>query len=42
MVAVIQRFSVFQATILYPMRIRDITRFGYSEELFPNQALQDE
>ena len=28
--------------ILYPMRIRDITRFGYTEELFPGQALQDE
>ncbi|MDO8810869.1 MAG: peptide deformylase [Gallionella sp.] len=28
--------------ILYPMRIRDITRFGYTEELFPDQALQDE
>jgi len=28
--------------ILYPMRIRDITRFGYTEALFPGQALQDE
>lgn len=28
--------------ILYPMRIRDITQFGYTEELFPGQALQDE
>lgn len=28
--------------ILYPMRIRDITRFGYTEELFPGQAMQDE
>ena len=28
--------------ILYPMRIRDITQFGYTEELFPDQALQDE
>lgn len=28
--------------ILYAMRIRDITRFGYTEELFPGQALQDE
>ncbi|OGA33907.1 MAG: peptide deformylase, partial [Betaproteobacteria bacterium RIFCSPLOWO2_12_61_14] len=26
--------------ILYPMRIRDITKFGYTEELFPGQALQ--
>jgi len=28
--------------ILYPMRIRDITKFGYAEELFPGQVLQDE
>lgn len=28
--------------ILYPMRMRDITRFGYTEELFPGQDLQDE
>lgn len=28
--------------ILYPMRIRDITQFGYTEELFPGQTLQDE
>ena len=28
--------------ILYPMRIRDMTKFGYTEELFPGQALQDE
>ena len=28
--------------ILYPMRIRDITKFGYTEELFPGQASQDE
>ncbi|HYR06044.1 MAG TPA: peptide deformylase [Gallionella sp.] len=28
--------------ILYPMRIRDITKFGYAEELFPGQSLQDE
>ena len=28
--------------ILYPMRIRDITQFGYTEELFPGQASQDE
>ena len=28
--------------ILYPMRIRDMTRFGYTEELFPGQVLQDE
>jgi peptide deformylase len=28
--------------ILYPMRIRDMTQFGFTEELFPGQALQDE
>jgi len=28
--------------ILYPMRIRDLTQFGFTEELFPGEALQDE
>lgn len=28
--------------ILYPMRIRDMTQFGYTEELFPGRELQDE
>lgn len=28
--------------ILYPMRIRDMTKFGYTEELFPGKELQDE
>ncbi|MFZ2541133.1 MAG: peptide deformylase [Gallionella sp.] len=28
--------------ILYPMRILDMTQFGYTEELFPGQELQDE
>lgn len=28
--------------ILYPMRIKDMTQFGYAEELFPGQDLQDE
>ena len=28
--------------ILYPMRIRDMTQFGYTEELFPGQEMQDE
>ena len=28
--------------ILYPMRIRDLTKFGYIEELFPNQDVQDD
>ncbi len=28
--------------ILYPMRIRDLRHFGYTETLFPGQALQDD
>lgn len=28
--------------ILYPMRIQDMTKFGYTEELFPGQELQDD
>ena len=28
--------------ILYPMRIRDLTRFGFIEELFPDQELPAE
>ena len=28
--------------VLYPMRIQDIAKFGYTEELFPGQELQDE
>jgi peptide deformylase len=28
--------------ILYPRRIRDLTQFGFSEELFPGQTLQDD
>jgi len=28
--------------ILYPMRIRDMTRFGYAQELFPGQDLEEE
>ena len=28
--------------ILYPMRIRDLTRFGFNEALFPGQALPQE
>jgi peptide deformylase len=28
--------------ILYPMRIQDMTQFGYTEELFPGRELQDE
>jgi peptide deformylase len=28
--------------ILYPMRIKDMAQFGYTEELFPGRELQDE
>lgn len=28
--------------ILYPMRIRDMTQFGYTEELFPGREMQEE
>jgi peptide deformylase len=28
--------------ILYPMRIRDFTRFGFNEALFPGQSLPQE
>ena len=28
--------------ILYPMRMRDMAQFGYTDELFPGQAMQDE
>lgn len=28
--------------LLYPMRIRDMTKFGFNEELFPDQQLVDE
>jgi peptide deformylase len=29
-------------SILYPMRVRDFTRFGFNEELFPGQELPAE
>ena len=28
--------------MLYPMRVRDFTRFGFIEALFPNQEFQDD
>jgi peptide deformylase len=28
--------------ILYPMRIRDLARFGFTDVLFPDRAVQDE
>jgi len=39
---VVQHECDHLAGILYPMRIRDLRNFGYSEELFPGQELQDE
>ena len=28
--------------ILYPMRIRDFSRFGFTDELFPGQGIADD
>jgi peptide deformylase len=28
--------------ILYPMRLTDLRQFGFNEELFPGQRLQDD
>ncbi len=28
--------------ILYPMRMRDLTKFGFQDVLFPGQQLQDD
>jgi peptide deformylase len=28
--------------ILYPMRVRDFTRFGFIDALFPNQEIHDD
>jgi peptide deformylase len=28
--------------VLYPTRIRDLRQFGFSDALFPGQALQDD
>ena len=28
--------------ILYPQRVRDMTQFGFNEELFPNTAISDD
>ena len=39
---VVQHECDHLAGILYPMRIRDLRNFGFSEELFPGQDLQDE
>jgi peptide deformylase len=39
---VVQHECDHLAGILYPMRIRDLRNFGFNEELFPGQNLQDE
>jgi peptide deformylase len=39
---VVQHECDHLAGILYPMRIRDLRNFGFTEELFPGQDLQDE
>ena len=39
---VVQHECDHLAGILYPMRIRDLRKFGFIEELFPGQDLQDE
>lgn len=39
---VVQHECDHLAGILYPMRIRDLRNFGYNEELFPGQDLQEE
>jgi peptide deformylase len=28
--------------ILYPMRMTDMSQFGFNEELFPGQTLEDD
>ena len=39
---VVQHECDHLAGILYPMRIRDLRNFGFIEELFPGEDLQDE
>ena len=39
---VVQHECDHLAGVLYPMRIRDLRNFGFNEELFPGQDLQDE
>jgi peptide deformylase len=39
---VVQHECDHLAGILYPMRIHDLRNFGFNEELFPGQDLQDE
>jgi peptide deformylase len=39
---VVQHECDHLAGILYPMRIRDLRNFGFNEELFPGEDLQDD
>jgi peptide deformylase len=39
---VVQHECDHLAGVLYPMRIRDLRNFGFNEELFPGQDLQEE
>jgi peptide deformylase len=39
---VVQHECDHLAGILYPMRIQDLRNFGFNEELFPGQDLQDD
>jgi peptide deformylase len=39
---VVQHECDHLAGILYPMRIQDLRNFGFNEELFPGEDLQDE
>jgi peptide deformylase len=39
---VVQHECDHLAGILYPMRVRDLRNFGFNEELFPGEDLQDE
>jgi peptide deformylase len=39
---VVQHECDHLAGVLYPMRIHDLRNFGFNEELFPGQDLQDE
>jgi peptide deformylase len=39
---VVQHECDHLAGILYPMRIRDLRLFGFSDALFPGQAIGDD
>ncbi|MDB6060188.1 MAG: peptide deformylase [Verrucomicrobiaceae bacterium] len=39
---VVQHECDYLDGILYPMRIRDMTKFGFNESLFPDQQLADD